>query len=379
MAKKDIESKVESIISKSVTFNPLLNALRENDKKNLFKSNALSYYHKTGFPLIDYYFGSVINVHNDLGEIIRQEPMIGQAAGTFNVVLANSGAGKAQPVSTVIPTPGGCKLMGELKVGDEVFDRYGKPTIVTGVFDKGLRKIYKVKFQDGRIAECCDEHLWAVKKRKDDTYKVLSLREIMSERSNYSLLGYQIPSLVNPVRYESKPVPVDPYTLGVILSYGLHQDYELSIKGDTDFIANKLCDLNGWYNNEDIPEVFNFYKDNTMTERVMIDEILLELPEFTDLEQENVYIPDIYLHNDVIIRMELLRGLMDASGHISKKHDNYFVKYYANSRKLTECIQKLLWGLGYSTSKLILADIGAYIRINIPNNQIGRASCRERV
>ena len=76
------------------TFNPLLNALRVNDKKNLFTSNTVSYFHKTGYPLFDFYFGSVVNIHNELGEIIAQEPRIGQAAGTFNMVVGKSGTGK---------------------------------------------------------------------------------------------------------------------------------------------------------------------------------------------------------------------------------------------------------------------------------------------
>ena len=76
------------------TFNPLLVALRNNDKKNLFSTNITTAYIKTGYPLIDYYFGSVINVHDDLGRLIGQEPRIGQAAGTFNLIIGSSGSGK---------------------------------------------------------------------------------------------------------------------------------------------------------------------------------------------------------------------------------------------------------------------------------------------
>lgn len=78
----------------SLTFNPLLNALRENDKKNLFRSNVTTAFIKTGFPLFDYYFGAVINIHDELGRIIKQEPRVGQAAGTFNLIVGQSGAGK---------------------------------------------------------------------------------------------------------------------------------------------------------------------------------------------------------------------------------------------------------------------------------------------
>lgn len=96
MAKKekDLIDIVSDQIERSQTFNPLLNALRENDKKNLFSTNVTTAFLKTGFHLFDYYFGSVINIHNEIGEIVKQEPRVGQAAGTFNLIVGNSGSGK---------------------------------------------------------------------------------------------------------------------------------------------------------------------------------------------------------------------------------------------------------------------------------------------
>lgn len=95
MAKKaDTIDKISEEISKSQTFNPLLVALKENDKKNLFSTNVTTAFLKTGFHLFDYYFGSVINIHDDLGNITKQEPRVGQAAGTFNLIVGNSGSGK---------------------------------------------------------------------------------------------------------------------------------------------------------------------------------------------------------------------------------------------------------------------------------------------
>lgn len=78
----------------SLTFNPLMTILRENDKKNLFSTNITTAFHKTGFHLFDYYFGSVVNIHDKLGEIVKQEARVGQAAGTFNMVIGNTGSGK---------------------------------------------------------------------------------------------------------------------------------------------------------------------------------------------------------------------------------------------------------------------------------------------
>jgi RecA/RadA recombinase len=92
--KKDVLDILADEMDRSQTFNPLLMALKENDKKNLFSTNVTTAFIKTGFHLFDYYFGSVINIHDEFGEIIKQEPRIGQAAGVFNLVIGNTGSGK---------------------------------------------------------------------------------------------------------------------------------------------------------------------------------------------------------------------------------------------------------------------------------------------
>lgn len=81
-------------IDKSQTYNPLLVALKENDKKHLFQTNVTTVFHKTGFHLFDYYFGAVINIHDELGKLVGQEARVGQAAGTFNLLIGNSQSGK---------------------------------------------------------------------------------------------------------------------------------------------------------------------------------------------------------------------------------------------------------------------------------------------
>ena len=60
------------------------------------------------------------------------------------IITGQSGCGKAQPVDTIIPTPDGDKRLGDIAVGDYVFDRLGKPTKVLGVFPQGKLDNYKV-------------------------------------------------------------------------------------------------------------------------------------------------------------------------------------------------------------------------------------------
>jgi len=78
------------------------------------------------------------------------------------IIEAATGTGKALDVETPIPTPDGWKRMGDLVVGDIVFDEQGKPTHVTAAFDIMLnRPCYEVTFSDGSVLVADAEHEWA--------------------------------------------------------------------------------------------------------------------------------------------------------------------------------------------------------------------------
>lgn len=70
--------------------------------------------------------------------------------------------GKAQPLYAKIKTPDGWAYMGDIRVGDEVTAPDGSVTAVTGVYPQGVKPVYRITFEDGRAADCCDEHLWKV-------------------------------------------------------------------------------------------------------------------------------------------------------------------------------------------------------------------------
>ena len=78
------------------------------------------------------------------------------------IIEASTGTGKALDVDTPIPTPSGWKRMGDLKVGDLVFDEQGQPTSVIAAFDiMHNRPCYEVLFSDGSSLIADAEHEWA--------------------------------------------------------------------------------------------------------------------------------------------------------------------------------------------------------------------------
>lgn len=197
--------KIGDEIDKSQTYNPLLVALKENDKKHLFQTNVTTVFHKTGFHLFDYYFGSVINIHDELGKLVGQEARIGQAAGTFNLLIGNSQTGKSLPNSTKIPTPSGYTRMGDLRVGDYVFDKKGHRTKVLGVFPQGILDVYRLYLANGRYADCSLEHLWTVHKNHNTESVTLPLYEIMENLKNdRGCYNYSIEAFTGCVEYDNK-------------------------------------------------------------------------------------------------------------------------------------------------------------------------------
>ena len=71
--------------------------------------------------------------------------------------------GKALAVTTPIPTPEGFKTMGELQIGDKVFDERGEICNVVAVSEIFWNHdCYKLTFSDGAEIVADSEHLWQV-------------------------------------------------------------------------------------------------------------------------------------------------------------------------------------------------------------------------
>ena len=119
-----------------------------------------------------------------------------------------TGAGKAQPNDTKIPTPDGWRKLKDIEVGDFVFNKHGEPVEVLGVFpQKGLQRTYEVTFSDGRSTRCNGEHLWEVYRDHDTHPIVCTLNEIMETNNIYTI------KLSDPVLYELIDVLDESYNI----------------------------------------------------------------------------------------------------------------------------------------------------------------------
>lgn len=160
--------------------------------------------------------------------------------------------GKALVNSTLIPTPNGFKRVGEIKVGDMIFGKNGKPTKVIGVHPQHEKKeVYEVNLMDGRSVLCCADHLWEVRCdnwKANNGYKTLTTKQLIDygvRDKHTNNCNFKI-DLCAPVDYEEKNLPIDPWVLGVILGNGCLTQSSLEYSSGTAEIPSRIAEIMGW-------------------------------------------------------------------------------------------------------------------------------------
>jgi len=279
-------------------------------------------------------------------------------AGIGLYMLVGDGEGGSE-VYTVAPldldtpilTTRGWTTMGELRVGDQVFSEDGRPTTVTYLSPIVLRKTYRVLFDDGSELIATDNHLWTVEEwytpRKGASKKYKTVTITTEEIARRVTLGgrprYRI-KVAAPLRFDQKPLPVDPYVLGVWLGDGRSNRGYLTLdKGDFEIIRE--IEKRGYSFS-----VRDSCKSNSVRGTIIgLRTVLRQMGLI-----ENKHIPDIYKRGSIEQRMDLLRGLMDTDGTITKPGQCRFTSV---SERLARDVYELVLGLGFK----------AHIRSDITN------------
>lgn len=276
----------------------------------------------------------------------------GQRTGCLFIESAPSGTGKALPNSSKLPTPFGWRTVGDIKVGELLFDAQGKPTRVIDIFPQGKKQVYEVSFKDGRTVRCCDEHLWSyyTDEQKEESIRARkfytkTLREIIN---NISLKTDNVWNVLVPqqqaVEYPENKHYLSPYVLGVLLGNGFlieqKNDEELILSLKDQELADNICRATGWQ--------IKLNKRDNVQISIQISDILKGCPTFINMNNLSKFIPEEYLHDSIANRWELLNGLLDINGSISIKTGQ--VHYCTSSPDLRDNILELAHSLGFQTS-----------------------------
>lgn len=128
--------------------------------------------------------------------------------GLSILVVGSTGSGKALTYSTPIPTPQGFTTMGELAVGDKVYDKDKNECVVTEIFEQGEKTIYQVELENGIRIESDAEHNWLL-----DNGQVITTEEMMDSDEEF-----RIPTLRDIIEHDEIKLPIHPYGLSLYLN-----------------------------------------------------------------------------------------------------------------------------------------------------------------
>jgi len=283
---------------------------------------------------------------------------------SHNLKILLYGPPGPQPVSIMIPTPDGMKRFGDLKVGDMVFDHYGRPTTVTEIHPKGIQDVYEVRFLNGRKTKCTEDHLWKVFYRSHGDWKedVVPLKHIMNTSNLINTVDgsklvisekrYSVPTN-GAARFKERPLSIDPYVMGILITNGCLTDRYLRISQPTFEVPNAIENITDTFvvrRSEDIDDYSYIFYDHDGN-RIKTEDFLKAYPELIGVKSPNRMIPDDFLFNSVENRLALLNGLLDGDGSIIERPDREWtspmIRFTTTSETLAEQFVWLCRSLGF--------------------------------
>ena len=269
--------------------------------------------------------------------------------------------GRAQTLDSLLLTPHGWRKMGGIKIRDEVIGSDGKPTEVVGVFPQGKKKVYRLTMTDGSSTVACAEHLWQVKtledKRRNKPARVLETQEMIGDFRRNRQYRYELPLLSAPVEWRFQNVPVEPYSLGLLLGDGCITDQTSPAftSGDVElvnYLQSGLASMNlNFRRKTEIDYVISnplAGKGGNKFEPVRnpLTQALREL-KLAGTRSSTKFIPANYLFNSAEVRHAVLQGLLDTDGGpVTQKGRTCRIQYTTTSKRLKNDVVFLVQSLG---------------------------------
>ena len=269
--------------------------------------------------------------------------------------------GNCLPLDAGILTPTGWTTMGGIQPGDELMTPFGTVTTVTEKYPVKVRPVYRLTLRDGSSVEACPDHVWPVERWKSsikylggkdengkrayvggaDGKTMERITEIISTQELKSRIekGRQIDLIsIAPVAYPEADIPVDPYVLGAILGDGyINPEGTAAFYSADDEIVEEIRRRGYEVAQDQVEEgLCPKYRINGVRKR------LRELGVAGKRAWEKS-IPEMYLRGSVQQRIDLLRGVMDTDGTISKKGE---MEFTSASSEFAEGVQELVRSLG---------------------------------
>lgn len=257
---------------------------------------------------------------------------------------------KALSLDSSVYTVEGIGSIGACQPGDQIFGPDGQLTTITAKSEIFYKPMYRIKLHDGRELKVSEDHLNVVthlrqysagpdKGRMYFEDRVLTVPEILKySLKNGSNARFWIKA-TEALAYPEQDLPLDPYTLGLLLGDG-----RIKVSGNSEIIAHE----NDWPTYEQhIPYPLGcVQRDNrrptTITRTVRgLQSVCKALR--INCHGRSKEVPAIYLRGSITQREALLQGLLDTDGTITKTG---YISFCSQSENLALGVLTLVRSLG---------------------------------
>lgn len=259
--------------------------------------------------------------------------------------------GKLLADDTPVLTTEGWKTHGELKVGDYVFNPSGKAVKVIAVHPKH-HTTHTVTMTDGSQFDCHFRHEWMVNDRRCNEVRILETQELIGHLENGKKYGNKRGHRYNfqilnkePIIGEEKDLPVAPYALGAWLGDGHNTQPRISGDKKDKAIIDKIVSLGYDVKHEYVHKQTGVVTTDFGPE---FRKALKQIGMCDYKKRVKKRIPDLYLTASLEMRLQLLAGLIDTDGDLSKKEHRY--RFTTSEEKLRDDFVSLISTFGWRVS-----------------------------
>jgi hypothetical protein len=244
-------------------------------------------------------------------------------------------------LDTPLPTPNGWTTMGEVKEGDWLFNEDGNPIQVFATSPiLTNNKCYKIEFDDGTTIVADENHLWNVeecnRKRAPNRPDYWTMKTIPTKDINCK---NHFIYLSKPLNLEEKQLEIHPYILGAWLGDGSTDANRIHSSFEDMYEMQEYITKCGYIAGE-----CKIYSDKSAAE-ITVHGLRSQLLELNLLG--NKHIPNKYLRASYEQRLNIIQGLMDTDGHISKLDQCVFIN---TNIKIVEGLKELLKTIGVKST-----------------------------
>lgn len=259
--------------------------------------------------------------------------------------------GKLIADDTPVLTSSGWKRHGDLRVGDYVIGIDGKFKRVLAISPKAEANCC-VEFSDGDKIYCHENHEWVIHRHSDRKTLIRETKWFETVKLEHGISGkrghryeYQLPEMSGILGTE-KALPVKPYSLGAWLGDGTNtKPWITGDKNDYPIIAKMISD--GYEN-------YKIYVHKTTGVYGYVFKGLKNDLNRVDMchwrKKCKKHIPEEYLTASEKQRLELLAGLLDTDGHLTRDERRYH--FTTADESLRDSFIELISTFGWRVSVL---------------------------